>query len=206
MYWTVLKVGVLSMLVDINLLPKKEKKKSYVWLFFILFLAVVALGSVYLFQLYNNQLATKQKLQSELTNLKVEKVTLESKAMKSESENAEEKLTAAIKWADENQYSTYSFLGKISSLLPERGFIMNFAFQNDGAAALSVQFDSTRESAFYLKSLSKADFIKNVELVNIQTDKLESDTVVNNNEVLPRYTANYQLQVDTTKLKQEGAK
>lgn len=191
------------MLVDINLLPKKEKKKSYIWLFFIVFIAIVALGSVYFFHLYSNQLATKQKLQTQLTNVKVEKVTLESKAMKSESENAEEKLTAAIKWADENQYSTYSFLRKISSLLPERGFIMDFAFQNDGVASLSVQFDSTRESAFYLTSLSKADFIKNAELVNIQAEKLESDTVVDDNEVLPRYTANYQLQVDTNKFKQE---
>ena len=45
---------------------------------------------------------------------------------------------------------------------------MNFSFQEDGSASLSVQFDSSREAAYYLKSLSTADFIVKAELLTIK--------------------------------------
>ena len=185
------------MLVDINLLPKKEKNKSSYLLLLLLFIIILAVASFYLWRQYNNQLESKQKLEAQLANVKVEKVTIESKAKASTSNDAASQLTAAIKWADENQYSTYSLLKKITALLPERGFIMNFSFQEDGSASLSVQFDSSREAAFYLKSLSAAAFIDKADLVNIQTEKMENDS---SNDVLPRYTADYQLQVNTSKL------
>ena len=191
------------MLVDINLLPKKEKKKSIYLLIMLLLIVVMAAASYYLWHLYSDQLETKQKLQTELTNVKVEKTALETKAAEPDQNDTVNKLTAAVQWANNQQSSTYSLLRNIASLLPERGFIMNFSFQEDGAASLSVQFDSSREAAYYLKSLSTADFIVKAELLTIQTETLESDTVIDEYAVLPRYTADYQLQVDTTKLRQE---
>lgn len=192
------------MLVDINLLPKKEKKKSSYILLIILFLIVLAGAGFYMWRQYSLQMETKQKLQTELNNVKIEKVTIETKAKESTSNDAATQLQAAIKWANDNQSSTYSLLQNISSLLPERGFIMDFSFQDDGSASLSVQFDSAREAAYYLKNLSKATFIKQADLLNIKTETPKSDTVVDEYAVLPRYTADYQLQVDPSKLKQKG--
>lgn len=189
------------MLVDINLLPKKEKKKSSLWLFLVLILLVVGLVGFYMWQMYNKQVETKNELEAKLTNVKVEEVTIESKAAKPDRNDAVDKLKTAIQWANENQSSTYSLLRNISSLLPTRGFIMDFSFQNNGSATLSVQFDSSREAAFYLKSLSTSAFIDKAELVNIQTEKMGNDA---SNDVLPRYTADYQLQVNTSKLGKKG--
>jgi type IV pilus assembly protein PilN len=200
MYRTFFKVGE-NMLVDINLLPKKEKKKSSLWLFLVLILLVVGLVGFYMWQMYNKQVETKNELEAKLTNVKVEEVTIESKAAKPDRNDAVDKLKTAIQWANENQSSTYSLLRNISSLLPTRGFIMDFSFQNNGSATLSVQFDSSREAAFYLKSLSTSAFIDKAELVNIQTEKMGNDA---SNDVLPRYTADYQLQVNISKLKQKG--
>ena len=190
------------MLISIYYL-KKKNKLSYI-LFLILFFIVIVAAGYYLWRQYSYQMETKQKLQTELNNVKIEKVTLETAAKESTSNDAVTQLQAAIQWANDNQSSTYSLLQNISSLLPERGFIMDFSFQEDGAVSLSVQFDSAREAAYYLKSLSKATFIKQADLLNITTETPESDTVVDEYAVLPRYTADYQLQIDPSKLKQKG--
>lgn len=192
------------MLVDINLLPEKERKHLPYILFLIFFLIVLAAAGFYMWQQYNSQLSVIQKLQTELANAKVEKVTMETKAKESNSNNAAAQLEAAVKWANDNQSSTYTLLQNISSLLPERGFIMNFDYKEDGSASLSVQFDSARQAAYYLKSLSNAAFVKQVDLLNIQAETVKSNTVVDDYKVLPRYTANYQLQVNLAKLKQKG--
>src|SRR4051812_7977712 len=109
------------MLVDINFLPKKEKKRSLYLIVLILFILLISAASFYMWHLYSNQMEIKQKLQTELDNVKVEKVTLETKIKESNSQNTVDKLTTAIEWANNQHTSTYSLLRNIASLLPERG-------------------------------------------------------------------------------------
>ena len=56
-----------------------------------------------MWHLYSNQMEIKQKLQTELNNVKVEKVTLETKIKESNRQDAVTKLTTAIQWANDNQ-------------------------------------------------------------------------------------------------------
>ena len=78
----------------------------------LLLIVVMAAASYYLWHLYSDQLETKQKLQTELTNVKVEKTALETKAAEPDQNDTVNKLTA--------RYSGQT----ISSLQPIRYYVI----------------------------------------------------------------------------------
>jgi type IV pilus assembly protein PilN len=192
MYWTSIKVGG-DMLVDINLLPRKEKKKSWVLLFAVFCLAVLAAIAVFGWSFYQSQIQKAENLERELAGYEELRLTYES------SENNQmtptDELEQAVEWAQLNRKETYVFLQHITSLLPERGFIREFSYEPNGAVSLSVQFDSTRQAADYLHYLKTSSYLKNSELISIDSEQLEENVDIEQ-PGLPRYIANYQLEIN----------
>ncbi|MFJ8255901.1 hypothetical protein ACIQ4Z_01300 [Peribacillus asahii] len=192
------------MLVDINLLQKKEKKASFFLIFILVGVIVLVAAGVFAWKMYETQVAKEKQLETVLSQYKEEKVLKEQSLSKAASDNGVEQLNAAIAWAEETDTSTSFFLRHITSLLPERGYFMNFSFAEGKTADLSIQFDSSREAAFYLKSLQNSPYINEAELLSIETESIssEEDTVEEEN-VLPRYMASYRFVVNEKAL-QEG--
>ncbi|MFJ7974743.1 PilN domain-containing protein [Peribacillus sp. NPDC096379] len=193
MYWTSVKVGV-NMLVDINLLPKKEKKRRTV-VFLILLTGIVLLVSGFFFMTtYQAQKTRLVELEQELTLTKELKVAKEKERTQSVESKSVRELTTAIQWVEEHQSSTFFIMRTVSSLLPERGFIVDFSYQEDGAVQLTVRFDSSREAAYYLKSISNSAIISGAKLQTLSTEKLGDGVTAE--PILPRYNAQYELTVD----------
>ncbi|USK69379.1 PilN domain-containing protein [Peribacillus asahii] len=192
------------MLVDINLLQKKEKKASFFLIFILVGVIVLVAAGVFSWKMYQTQVAKEKQLETVLSQYKEEKVLKEQSLSKAASDNGVERLKAAIAWAEETDTSTSFLLQHITSLLPERGYFMNFSFAEGKTADLSIQFDSSREAAFYLKSLQNSPYIEEAELLSIETESIssEEDTVEEEN-VLPRYMASYRFGVKEKAL-QEG--
>lgn len=191
------------MLVDINLLPKKEPK-NYALLAIILVALFIflAAGSFIFWQgtsydskitMLDNQIKTTKKLaeaaQTALTNKQGPNTTAE--------------LEAAVKWADDVPLKSVPVIKKVTALLPARGFIQTITYTEAGTVSLTVQFDMSREAAYYLKSLLDSEWISEVSLQSIttnletQTEKSESTVPpTNENQYIPRSIGQFEIKLD----------
>jgi hypothetical protein len=57
--------------------------------------------------------------------------------------------------------------GELTSLLPERGFIQSFKYEESGTVTLTAQFDTSSEAAYYLDSLNHSKWIEEATLTSL---------------------------------------
>ncbi|WP_108669439.1 hypothetical protein [Peribacillus acanthi] len=191
------------MLVDINLMPQKEKSRSFQLLGILMLFFIVAAVAVYSWFAYGQQVEKEVRLQQQLASLEKLANIQQEKQLQSADQSSTSELETAIAWAENYPVSTFLLLRHLASLLPERGFLLNFSYQDSGDAQLTIQFDSSRESAFYLKRLEESTFIKEATLLSIVTETIgqEESQPTLKNDVLPRYITQYTLKVDLEALK-----
>ncbi|RHW40639.1 hypothetical protein D1B31_10590 [Neobacillus notoginsengisoli] len=198
------------MLIDINLLPKKERKSSSIILtsaiFAVLFLCV---GGFFFWQVstlksdiatVDNRIETTKKI-AELEEKKASEVT---------SADSAAKLEDSIAWAEEYTIPSVPVMKEFTSLLPARGFILSFAYQESGELALTVQFDSSREAAYFLNNLNHSEWVKEASLTSLTAIETEEKSTspetgavntANEKEYLPRYTGQFQLSLNKQTVK-----
>lgn len=184
------------MLVEINLLPKKEHRKSsqlIIAAITIMFIAIT-FSIIYLQgSSYENEMKqVDQKISNlqKLNNLQQEKLAEENAG------NSVIKLQEAVQWAEKYPVQTVPIVRNIISLLPERGFIQNFEYSNMDSILVSIQYDASRDAAFYLSSLKQSEWVKEAELLNVVALEISDDAEGNNSSdgvTLPRYSADYKI-------------
>jgi type IV pilus assembly protein PilN len=191
------------MLVDINLMPQKEKRRSFQLLGILMLFFIVAAVAIYSWFAYDQQVEKEVRLQQQLASLEKLEDIQQEKQLQSADESSTSELETAISWAENYPVSTFLLLRHLASLLPERGFLLNFSYQDSGDAQLTIQFDSSRESAFYLKRLEESTLIKEATLLSIVTETVgqEESQPILKNDVLPRYITQYTLKIDLEALK-----
>lgn len=196
------------MLIDINLLPEKQEKKYTVFLVISILLICAALIFTILFLQYQQTRQQIDFVQKQIDNTKLLRVIQEQKLTDYSSSSAVSELNSAIAWAEELPIPTVYLIRQLSLLLPERGYVLNFNYNDDGKVYLTVQFDTSREVAYYLKGLKDSEFIKSVELSNIITSVTDESPEINDEKtiLLPRYVAQFELNLDRAVLKDSEKK
>lgn len=184
------------MLIEINLLPKKEHRKSSQLIIAANIIMLIAITiSVIYFQgsSYENDMKIVDqkiiKLQK-MNNAYQEKLAEESDG------NSVVKLQEAVHWADQYPVQTVPIMQKIISLLPERGFIQTFEYSKMDSILVTIQYDAARDSAFYLSYLKKAEWVKEAELLNVKAITIAEEAGLNDDSgerTLPRYSAAYKI-------------
>jgi Tfp pilus assembly protein PilN len=164
------------MLVEINLLPQKEPKKFGFIIVIALLISLFLLAfAFYFWQIHltkntiastNSQITTTQKVAANLAN----------KKNNAESSNSVSQLTSVLKWADENRIPTIPVMRQLTSLLPKRGYIMSFTYQETGTVLLTVQFDSVNEAASYLDSLNSSSWIAEASITSLTAASTAQNT------------------------------
>lgn len=195
------------MLVDINLLPKKEKrsKAAYISLAAAGLAAVILSVSLYVYLASQKEEIKKVETQIAQTNeiLEAQRVKLADY----ESSNSVGELENAISWAKEQPFSVVYILNEVTKLLPERGYITEFEKDEENKIKQIVQFDTKSQAAYYLNSLLSLGWLDEAVLTEAKTtDVLKDDdeeTSAAEEEILPRYFAAYELQINSSLLKQE---
>lgn len=148
------------MLVEINLLPQKEPRKYgflavlaiFTSLFFIV--AVIYFWQVHLastqLQTITKQISTTNKI-----------VTSQNKQTKQlESSNSVSNLKNSINWVSSSRINTVPVLNELTSLLPERGFILSYQSEVESETVqLNVQFDTANDAAYYLNRLNHSKMV-----------------------------------------------
>lgn len=161
------------MLVEINLLPKKERGKKGLVIMLVSFVAVLLIvGGAYFWQIQlvksdiaavDSQIGTTKKLaEIEQKNAGKNAATLSITVLKN-----------AVEWAESYPIQTVPVMQHLTALLPERGFIQSFGYTEAGTVTLSVQFDSSREAAYFLDNLNESDWIDEASLSSLTAQEID---------------------------------
>ncbi|NCG66706.1 fimbrial protein [Bacillus coagulans] len=155
------------MLVEINLLPKKEPKNIA-----LLFWAGILAGAsaIFLIVFFIALHQTKQGLAAVNQQIK-QTEALQSAEQAAQKSNADiqdfKKLSSAVKWASDTPVKTVPVLDKLTKLLPQYGYITDFSCGSTGAN-VTVQFDSPDEAVYFLKRLNDSQYFSGAVLDSIK--------------------------------------
>lgn len=198
------------MLVEINLLPKKESRNTALFVLagVLLFIFLVGVGiTVWFGQSYKGK---TERVNQELTTIKQLIDIQQEKVISSESVNSLDELEKAVKWAEEYPIETVPILRELTALLPDRGFVQTFAYNEAGTIELFVQFDTSREASYYLKTMLDADWVEDVKLISVVAMELTEEGVeqevpkLRNERFLPRYLAEFEVILNKEVIKAEA--
>ncbi|MBM7691927.1 type IV pilus assembly protein PilN [Peribacillus deserti] len=188
------------MLVDINLLPKKEKRNPLQLILLSSIFAVLIVLAVLTWYVYSAQILERDQLKEQLHNTQSVRGKLEQQTVSQEDGSSVEKLTEAIQWAEDYPFPVSALMKDLTALLPERGYILSFQMQGESSIELSVQFDSSRESAFFLKRLKSSEIISKAAINRIDTREIEEDGDEIESTSIPRYIAQYVITINRDNL------
>lgn len=191
------------MLIDVNLLPKKEPKNIVLLVSFLLLFALMLAGGVFFY--FSVQQANEQvgALTQQLKQLRALEAAEQQKLQNVQSQNEVQELKKTVEWAQQYPLKTVRLLRELAKQLPERGFFMNFSYTEDGAVKITVQFDTSEDAAYYLKRLEASAFIADVQLKSVTTASAQNEDKTEERDVLPRYLAQYELHVNKNALNEK---
>lgn len=214
------------MLVEINLLPQKERtKKAFVIALSSLLGLLIFISGAYIWQISTTKSDLKA-IDNQLTLLeKATELAGQNNAQAPVSSESVSLLKNAVEWADSYPLQTVPVMQHLTSLLPERGFIQTFGYTESGAITLTVQFDSAREAAYFLDSLNASEWLEEASMTSLNAEEKETEDKQTSstpatenrvqNEYLPRYVGQFEVKFDVVTIKklmtaaddnEEGAK
>ncbi|WP_066292850.1 hypothetical protein [Bacillus sp. FJAT-29937] len=199
------------MLVEINLLPKKESRKTSLYMLIGAFTLILLIGvgiTVWIGQGYKEKIESVTKQQTATQELIA---TEQEEIANAESLNSIEELKKAVAWAEDYLIKTVPILRQFTALLPERGFVQTLSYEETGNIVITVQFDTSREASYYLKSMLDSEWIEDAMINSLTTNVLAEEKKVEaasieseQQKILPRYLAEYEVILNRSFIKQEA--
>ena len=178
------------MLVDINLLPEKEKERSGLLYAALAVLLAALLFWLIFFILTKNVDQDTERLQEQLMRLEVTQSELSSRLNRSETAQLYNQLEDSVNWVENYRYETAPLLEELVAQLPRRGYFLSFGFSAPHQATVEVQFDDKTEAAYYLARMLSSDIVETASIESIETEDLDTEEG-ETKTWLPRYIATY---------------
>lgn len=178
------------MLVEINLLPQKERGKKSLVIMLASFVTLLLLVSgVYFWQiqLVKSDIAA---VESQITSTKKLAEIEQKNSGKNEAQMSITLLKNAVDWANNYPIQTVPVMQHLTGLLPERGFIQTFGYTETGSVTLSVQFDSAREAAYFLDNVNESEWVDEVNLSSLTAQQVEEEQETAANKTTATETEN----------------
>lgn len=194
------------MLVDINLLPQKERDRPAVLIAAVAILLLAIIIWAVFAMMSRAEANEQQALQVQAQGVMAEQAQIRSELEARQGMNEEQQLQATVEWAESYQFDTIPLLEELVSLLPARGFFQTFSYTGLDQAQLVVQFDSSREAAYYLAQLKSSELLTSATLDNVATeifDEAEEEEIIADPSK-PRYLATYTLLFQDERIPVEG--
>ena len=132
--------------------------------------------------------------------------------MTAEATDSLTQLASTVEWAKAYPVKTVPVLQKLTSLLPERGFIKTFTYEETGNIVLTVQFEQSREAAYYLSSMLDSNWVSDAKINSLQAitefydqtmDENFDDSHVKNEKYIPRYQGEFEITLNQDIIKDE---
>ena len=204
------------MLVDLNLLGDKERDRPA---FVVAAISLILLGLVtgLVFYFLGNTYSNKQQvLAAQSVEVVGQQAAIQEQMVTTAALSDTQKLQKTVEWAKTYQYDTVPIIKELTSLLPERGFFKSFLFTSPSEVVIDVQFDTSREAAFYLTQLKSSDMITTVvidsltfqPLVEVTSEDSDTNGLSTLSEplesIMPRYLASYTIVFLDTRMPADG--
>jgi len=202
------------MLVDINLLGDKERDRPA---FVVVAISLILLGLVtgLVFYFLGNTYSNKQQvLAAQSVEVVGQQAAIQEQMVTTAALSDTQKLQKTVEWAETYQYDTLPLIRELTALLPERGFFLNFTFATPNQVSINVQFDTSRDTAFYLTQLKSSEMVTDVVLSSVSYQPLAEEVVGETNgtvtevepaeEIMPRYLASYAVTFLDTRMPADG--
>ncbi|MBT2582423.1 fimbrial assembly protein [Planococcus sp. ISL-109] len=194
------------MLVDINLLPQKERDRPAVLIAAVAILLLAVIIWAVLGMMAKAEANEQQAIQAQTDAVIAEQTEIRAELEAREGMNEEQQLQSTVEWAESYQFDTIPLLEELVSLLPARGFFQTFSYTGLDQAQLTVQFDASRESAYYLAQLKASELLASATLDSVATEVFEEaeegEVIVEPSE--PRFLATYTLIFQDERIPVEG--
>ena len=178
------------MLVDINLLPEKERERSVFLYAALAILAAALLFWLIFFLLTRSVDQDTERLEEQLLRLELTQSELTARLNRSETAQSYKQLEASVNWVEGYRYLTAPLLEDLVALLPKRGYFISFGFTAPHQATVEVQFDDKTEAAYYLTRMLSSENVETASIESIETEDLDTEEEETTNW-LPRYIATY---------------
>ncbi|MCM3441963.1 hypothetical protein AB3Z07_18840 [Metabacillus halosaccharovorans] len=184
------------MLAEINLLPQKQQR-NYTNLLVLLIISIVLLaGAITVFMMVNQKNEQITQLEQEYQQVQQQTAVLQQQISQNDSSKAVAELEKAIEWSMEYPIDFVPLLNELTKKLPEKGYFYSLEYANNTSLNLLVQFESSREAAYYLKRIKDSKLMNEVKLVTVEAVPLEDQE-----DTVPRYLATYELSIDRNAVK-----
>ncbi|MCP3762583.1 hypothetical protein NLX67_09295 [Domibacillus sp. A3M-37] len=186
------------MLIDINLLPAK-KKKSISTLALLIIGAIILASAIALFAAVQVKQGEVERAERNLATQQQLRETLEQAASNSSTatETSADQLRQAVEWSQVRRLPASPILEHLVSLLPERGFFQSMSYVSEETMNLTVQFDTSRQGAYYLAELKSSGWVENASILQMDTSVDESEeeakVLLEVADALPRYVIQYEI-------------
>lgn len=205
------------MLVEINLLPRKETRKYGFPLVLAGFASLFLLTAVFYFWQIHSTTNQLESVNKEITIANKIAASMKLQKNQNETSNSVSSLMSSINWVKASRIETVPVMDELTSLLPERGFILAYQSEAEsGTVQLTVQFDSASDAAYYLNRLNHSKMFIDASILSLTDGSAagssrESNTTgntANSNTVLksfssslhkqelPRYTGQFTIMLD----------
>jgi type IV pilus assembly protein PilN len=186
------------MLVDINLLPKKESKPFQTTILFIsLFVLFIGTGSWIGIDYY----LTSSQLEQKKIVLEQEKKLVEVLQQKLQ-ETPEPAISSApllqkVEYVRSKDIEAVSLLQHLVALLPERGYFMKYEYKDRSTITIDTQFDTLADTSHYLHELTNTRYLTEASIEKMETSNFEEvaagEGMTEFEGYLPRYHAQYKI-------------
>ncbi|MFD1066568.1 hypothetical protein [Oceanobacillus locisalsi] len=187
------------MLPEVDLLPKYERGESILFKVFIAGLILCVLLFAVLGYFYFSTKATLADTEESVNALTQERDILSAEINNLESEQTTA-FDQAIVFVENYDSPTSLFVDAFITLLPENGYVREYAYDYD-SVTVETEFETMSDASAYIGHLNDSAYMNNVEMDYMETFTLEEEaeeTELQNDmyDVVPRYRVSYSLQVD----------
>ena len=194
------------MLAEINLLPKKERKSFAFPIASALIVLVLAGVGGFFFYTYTQ---TKKDIVALESNLAQTRQLIEIETTKAETTvNSVTQLEKMIEWGETYTIKSVPILDELISLLPQRGFFMQYDYKEQNTVELTVRFDASLEASSYLDELLASEWTSEAKLNSLDVTESYHYYEINgygepekpefqllNEDFVPRYEAVYEIKL-----------
>jgi type IV pilus assembly protein PilN len=184
------------MLAEINLLPQKQQRNYTNLLAGIMILVILISASLFIFTLSSQKQTKLANLEQEFAQAQQQTAVLQQQASEGSDSAAIQELEKAIQWSQQYPVDFVPLLNHLTEKLPDRGYFYRLDYIDSTSLDLLVQFETSREAAYYLSRLKDSTLLEEVKLTTVEASSLEDEE-----DIVPRYLATYQLVIDRAALK-----
>jgi len=186
------------MVTEINLLPKRNRIKSNIFVLSIVLGAILVIFFIFLLLQYINtksELETITAMDSQLLSTKTE---MESSLNNLQGVN-KDSFSASVDFVESVSYPVSPLIDELESYLVGNSYLTSYSF-SESSLSISADFETLTEVATYVEHLSKSTYFADVQVNAVSKFNVESgDTEENLDEdftVIPRHSVQFDLLIN----------